>query len=134
MKKQVAIIGAGPAGMSAALQLHRFGIKTILFEQSQTGSLLKNAWCVENYLGVCPGMSGVNLLQMFRKVLTKNKIEIINSKVELLDYNSRSHLFEINADNKKYLANYAIIAAGTKPKILPLIKNARTDIKSYLFY
>ena len=52
LNKSVAVVGAGPAGMAAALQLQRFGIEAVLFEaQSKTGSPLKNAWLVENYLG-----------------------------------------------------------------------------------
>lgn len=134
MKNCVAIIGAGPAGMSAALQLSRYGIKTILFEQSRTGSLLKNAWCVENYLGVSTGKSGTSLLNVFRKVLAKNKIEIVYERVELLDYNSKSRLFKIKTCSKNYLANYTIVAAGTNSKILPLIKKAKDLIKPYLLY
>jgi thioredoxin reductase (NADPH) len=135
MKKNVAIIGAGPAGMAAALQLQRFGIKTILFEaQSQTGSLLKNAWRVENYLGMYPGRSGANLLQIFRKNLALNKIKMIGTKVESLDYDFKSRLFKIKTRDKKYSANYAIVATGTKPKIFPLIENAEAFIRPYLFY
>ena len=135
LNKNVAIIGAGPAGMAAALQLQRFGIKTILFEaERKTGSLLKNAWRVENYLGVCPGKSGTNLLQMFRKNLAQNKIKMINTKVESIDYDFKSRLFKVKTREKKYSANYVIVATGTKPKTLPLIENAEASIRPYLFY
>lgn len=135
LNKNVAIIGAGPAGMAAALQLQRFGIETVLFEaQGKTGSLLKNAWRVENYLGMYPGKSGANLLQMFRKNLALNKIKMLNTKVESLDYGVKSRLFKIKTRGKNYSANYAIVATGTKPKTFPLIKNAEVSIRPYLFY
>ncbi len=135
LNKNVAIIGAGPAGMAAALQLQRFGIKTILFEaQGKTGSLLKNAWRVENYLGIYPRKTGANLLQIFRKNLAQNKIKMVGTKVESLDYDFKSSLFKIKTRDKKYLASYAIVATGTKPKILPLIENAEASIRSYLLY
>lgn len=134
MKKRVAIIGAGPAGMAAALQLHRFGVETILFEQSKIGSLLKNAWCVENYLGICPGKSGIDLLQTFHQTLAKHRVKILYAKVESLNYDSKASLFEIKTCNKKYTADYAIVAAGTSPKTLPLIKKAETQVRPYLFY
>jgi len=135
MTKRVAIIGAGPAGMAAALQLHRFGIAAILFEQSQAaGSLLKNAWCVENYLGIYPGKSGIDLLRMFRQTLVRNKIKIVDARVELLDYSFKSHLFKIKTCNKEYVVDYAIVASGTNPKTLPLIEKAKTEVEPYLFY
>jgi thioredoxin reductase (NADPH) len=132
--KIVAIIGAGPAGMAAALQLQRFGVQTILFEQSKTGSLLKNAWCVENYPGVCPGKSGVDLLQLFRKNLAKNKVAMITEKVESLDYNFSTNLFKIKIANKDYFVDYAIIASGTSSKTLSAFENAEENIKPNLFY
>jgi thioredoxin reductase (NADPH) len=134
MIKRVAIIGGGPAGMAAALQLHRFGIEAILFDQSQAGSLLKNAWRIENYLGIYPGKSGIDLLQMFRQTLAKNKAKIVDAKVESLDYNFRFKLFKIKTCNKEYLVDYAIVASGTSHKTLPLIEKSKTELGSCLFY
>jgi thioredoxin reductase (NADPH) len=134
MRKQViAIIGAGPAGISCALQLQRFNIETILFEQSKTGSLLKNAWCVENYPGVSSGISGINLLQKFQKILVKNKIRVIKAKVEALDYNSNLKQFKIKANRKKHIVDYVVVASGTKAKVFNLIQTAATIIKQNSF-
>ncbi|CAL7963932.1 Pyr_redox_2 domain-containing protein [Gammaproteobacteria bacterium] len=134
MTKRVAIIGGGPAGMAAALQLHRFGIENILFEQGRTGSLLKNAWCVENYLGIYPGKSGIDLLQMFHRTLAKNEIKIVDAKVELLDYDFKFHLFKIKTFDKEYVVDCVIVASGTSPKTLTLIEKAKTKVEPYLFY
>lgn len=133
-KTTVVIVGAGPAGMAAALQLQRFGIKTFLLAQDAEGSLLKNAWHVENYLGISPGKSGANLLRMFRKHLRANNIETINAKVELLDYEVKSRRFKLTTATRNYSADYAIVATGTNPQVLPLIKNARNITQAYLFY
>lgn len=133
-KKVVAIIGAGPAGISCSLQLHRFNIKTILFEQSKTGSLLKNAWCVENYPGISSGISGMGLLRIFRKILAKNKIGVINTKVESLDYDCKLKKFKINAGGKKYISDYAVVASGTKAKVFNFMKKACNVVKQNLFY
>ena len=130
--KTVAIIGAGPAGMAAALQLHRFGINTLLFEQPNQNSLLKNAWRVENYLGVYPGKSGIDLLKQFQINLVKSKIKKINAKVEELNYSFKTKGFEIKTIGKVYYVDYVIVASGTKPKLL--IKNPSAAISSKLFY
>ena len=47
--EQIIIIGAGPAGMAATLQLRRFGLDPLLLEKHQLGGLLNNANLVENY-------------------------------------------------------------------------------------
>ncbi len=132
MEKTVAIIGAGPAGMAAALQLRRFGIKILLFEQKESKSLLKNAWCVENHLGCYPGKTGIKLLCDFHKHLARNKVKTIRSKVELLDYNGKTQLFRIKAAKKTYISDYAVVASGTKPKLL--LQNPPAAISNHLFY
>ena len=48
---EVIIIGAGPAGMTAAIQLKRYGIPFVLLEKERVGGLLWNANLVENYPG-----------------------------------------------------------------------------------
>ena len=54
----VIIIGAGPAGVAAAIQLKRSGLKPIVFEKDRIGGLLANANLVENYPGFPDGLSG----------------------------------------------------------------------------
>lgn len=129
--KTVAVIGAGPAGMAATLQLYRFGIKTYLFEQNSPGSLLQNAWSVENYLGCYPGESGVKLLQKFCLHLRQNKIKLLPTRVEQLGYNEKTQTFTITTRAKKYITNYAIIASGSKPKLLI---NSASNYHSQIFY
>ena len=114
MQTEVAIIGAGPAGMAAALQLKRYGIDTLLFEKNQTDSLLKNAWQVENYLGFPKAKSGPQLLKIFHKHLKEHDIEPIPEQVQQLDY--QKNKFTIKTHKTLYNAKYVIVASGTKPK------------------
>jgi len=58
MNDSMAIIGAGPAGLAAAIQLQRYGIQPFIFEEKSIGGLLKNANKIENYLGFPNGISG----------------------------------------------------------------------------
>ena len=39
----VLIVGAGPAGLTTALQLRRYGLNPLIFERAEVGGLLKNA-------------------------------------------------------------------------------------------
>ena len=55
---EVLIIGAGPAGLAAALQLRRRGVDFMFFERQRVGGLLNNANWVENYPGFPGGITG----------------------------------------------------------------------------
>ena len=83
---KVAIIGAGPAGISSAIQLKRFGIDPIVFESDQIGGLLHNANLVENYPGFPDGISGEKLCMLFIEQFNKCNTNIINEEVITLDY------------------------------------------------
>ncbi|MGE5123202.1 MAG: FAD-dependent monooxygenase, partial [Acidobacteriaceae bacterium] len=65
MVEQVIIIGAGPAGLAAAIQLKRYGVQTRLFERKKAGGLLHNANLVENYPGFPQGIAGPALVDLF---------------------------------------------------------------------
>lgn len=115
MKDKVGIIGGGPAGIAAAIQLKRFDVPTLLFDAKLPGSLLKNAHWVENYLGFYPGLSGNELLEKFHANLSEYQIEPIYTKVKNLDY--KDEIFILEAGDKTYHFDYVIVASGTKPKI-----------------
>jgi thioredoxin reductase len=113
MIHKVAIIGAGPAGIAAAIQLQRSGITPLVFEQTRIGGLLNNAFFVENYPGFPDGISGHELVAKFRKHLRKWKISILNERVTNLV--KKKNTFFIMA-RKQYCADKVIIASGTAPK------------------
>ena len=135
MNKCVAIIGAGPAGIATSVQLKRLGISIILFEQNNNnlGSLLRNAWKVENYLGISP-ISGIELLQKLTVSLNKVNIKPIYEKVESLDYDINLECFKIITAKNTYFVNHVVVASGTLPKISTLIEKQSNNIKARIFY
>jgi thioredoxin reductase (NADPH) len=112
-KYDVAIIGAGPAGIASALQLKRFGINLILFEMSRIGGLLNNAYLVENYPGFPKGISGTSLVKKFRQHLKKSKINIV--KEQVFKVTKERDNFILHA-KRNYKTKILIIGSGTKPK------------------
>lgn len=112
-KHRVAIIGAGPAGIAAAIQLQRSGITPLVFEQTRIGGLLNNAFCIENYPGFPDGISGPKLVAEFRKHLRKWKINVLDKRVTSVKKKGRS--FFVITD-KQYCADIVIIASGTIPR------------------
>ena len=64
--KDIAIIGSGPAGLSAALYAKRANLNVVVIEKEflGTGQIAESAQ-VDNYLGLC-GISGYDLGEKFR--------------------------------------------------------------------
>lgn len=124
----VAIIGAGPAGIAAAIQCQRYDLKTIVFEKAQIGGLLANANLVENYPGFPQGITGPNLVKQFMTHLQSARITVCFETVSKIDYTD--NLFSVNTSNRKIKAKYVVLASGTKPKIseIPIAKDIRTRV------
>lgn len=138
---EVAIIGAGPAGMGAATQLTRYGIDFIWFTEPANNalnnpwynSLLANAHCVENYLGM-PKTSGIDLLLSYKKQVEEYKKQPIFSTIRHLDYNTNDQAFLLHTAEKMYVAQRVIVASGTKANPHPIIENLSPDLKSKTSY
>jgi thioredoxin reductase len=110
----VVIIGGGPAGISCAVQLTRYGIKPLILEKENLGGLLLNANYIENYPGFPEGIKGPELTELLKKQLEKNKIKI--SFEEVLALSSNKRILNIKTDKNIYYSKFAVIASGTKPK------------------
>jgi thioredoxin reductase len=114
--KDVVIVGAGPAGITAAIQLKRSGIESVLFEGESVGGLLKNAHLVENYPGFPGGISGSDLISRFEKQLEETGVAVTLEEVTKLDYTDDR--FVATTDRGETVSFAAVIASGTRPKRL----------------
>lgn len=113
---EVVIIGAGPAGIAAAIQLSRYNIKPVLLEKNEIGGLLKNASLVENYPGFSDGISGIELVGLFKKHLINAGVEVDFEEVKNVDYDN--DLFFIETNKRTIKSKFLIIASGTEPEKL----------------
>lgn len=114
--KEVIIIGGGPAGMIAAIQLARYGITPLLFEKNQLGGLLWNANLVENYPGFPSGITGPKLVKLLTKHYQQMGIKTLYQTVKLINYNDS---FLVQTDENEYTSRMLVIASGTTQKNFP---------------
>ncbi|MCP5108408.1 MAG: NAD(P)/FAD-dependent oxidoreductase, partial [bacterium] len=129
MKTDVAIIGAGPAGIAAAVQLKRYGIKCLLFEKDRPGGLLKNAHRVENYPGFPRGITGPQLAELLREHLEVFRITPVIEAVEGLEYWETENCYLITTGESVYQAKIVVSACGTAPVIPEEAENLPTAIR-----
>lgn len=115
-RSEVAIIGAGPAGISAAIYLHRADVRLILLEKGETGGLLRNANLVENYPGFPEGITGIDLAGLFREQLEGLGIEVTEACVTKVQRDGAG--FSIRAGRRVFRADAVIVGTGTRPRML----------------
>jgi len=130
-KEKIAIIGAGPAGLSSAIQLKRYGIEPILLEKEEIGGLLRSANVVENYPGFPEGITGPKLIKLFKKQLKNTMVRVHFEGMLELDY--RNSVFFVNTNQRAITCRIAVIASGTKPRKLSNL-NISKDFADRIFY
>ena len=109
----IAIIGAGPAGVAAAVQLRRYGFAVDVFEKNTVGGLARNANLIENLPPFHKGISGKHYARLLKKNLLAYIDNPIYEEVESIEY--RANQFAIITDSAIRKYDIAIIASGTKP-------------------
>ena len=129
--EDVIIIGAGPGGLATALQLKRYGINPLVFEQEKIGGLLHNANLVENYPGFPGGISGPELVQQFKDQVQDLSITITHARVEELNY--LENKFRATTAKQVYQSQTVVIATGTKPRLFSDLE-IPVDLQDQVYY
>ena len=109
VRYDIAIIGSGPAGLSAAINSKIRNKNIIVFGSKDLSNKMLKAPVVNNYLGF-PGATGKELKDSFQKHIDNLKIEIrperINAIYSMGDY------FVLMVNEKSYEASTIIVATG----------------------
>lgn len=113
---KIAIIGSGPAGLSAALYTARADLKPILFSGMLLHGQVSQTHLIENYPGFPDGISGMELGQLFQKQAERFGADIEFDQVESVDLQVKP--FKICTYSQDYLADAVIISTGADPKKL----------------
>lgn len=113
------IIGAGPAGYTAAIYASRANLSPILFEGMQPGGQLTTTTEVENFPGYPEGVTGPNLMKDLRQQAERFGANIKAGYVSHVDFSKRPFEVTVN-ESDKYFAHTIIIATGASAKYLGL--------------
>lgn len=113
----VAIIGSGPAGFTAAIYASRAGLKVAVFEGLQPGGQLTITTEVENYPGFEHGIMGPEMMDVFRKQAQRFGAKSIYERIEAVSFGGQP--FGMTSDRGTvYSADAVIIATGASAKLL----------------
>jgi thioredoxin reductase (NADPH) len=115
MDYELAIIGAGPAGFSAAIYAKRSGISTIVFDRGGGGGLLQLAPNIENFAGFI-SIPGIDLVEKMKQ--HASKYADFHFYEEVKEVNPSSTGFLIKTEKASYKVGAVILCTGTEHKKL----------------
>lgn len=105
----IAIVGSGPAGLSAAINSKIRNKNIIIFGNKDLSNKLIKAPKVNNYLGF-PGTTGIELKENFQKHLNEMGLEITEERIN--NIYAMGDYFALMVNEKMYEANAIILATG----------------------
>lgn len=113
----MAVIGAGPAGLTAGIYGTRANKKVIVFEMLTPGGQIVNTSTISNY-PVAPGITGPEFGQVLSKQAEDLGVEIEYAEVSHID--KADGYFKITTEDGNFEAKTITLATGTQPRKLEL--------------
>ena len=113
----ILIIGAGPAGMTAAIYGQRGGKKTIVFDKLSYGGQVINTAEVANYPGI-PNMTGLDFADKTYNQMKDLGAEMSYEEISEIRDADKSIKTVITTSGKEYQCKAIIIATGSSPRPL----------------
>lgn len=110
------IIGAGPAGYTAAVYAARAGLNPVIITGLQQGGQLMTTTEVDNWPGAFDGIQGPELMQNMLRHVERFDTKIINDYITATDF--KTCPFTLTGERDVYTADAIIIATGASAKYL----------------
>lgn len=119
----IAILGGGPAGLTAALYGARSRANTVVFDTSMPGGQIITTDWIENYPGMPEGLNGARMGELMHAHAEKFGA-IFHSFAQVEKLVGEGGGFRIHADDEEYVARTVILATGSIPRKLGIIGEA----------
>ncbi|AKK04353.1 thioredoxin-disulfide reductase [Corynebacterium epidermidicanis] len=116
MVHDIAIIGSGPAGYTAAVYAARAELKPIMFEGIEYGGSLMTTTEVENFPGFREGIMGPELMENMRAQAERFGTQMLQEMVTKVEL--EGDVKRIWVDDELYEARAVILAMGAAPRYL----------------
>ena len=113
----VAIIGGGPAGMSAAIYAARGGMKTLVIEKIAYGGQAIKTYEIDNYPGFANNPTGEELSKAIEEHARKFDATFVSENVKSIE-NAEYGIKVIHTRRNTYMVKSIIFATGAVPKTL----------------
>jgi len=121
----VAVIGSGPAGYTAALYASRASLRTVVFQGYEAGGQLMLTTEVENFPGYPEGVMGPQMMEDFEKQASRFGAEMRPDEIERVDFSERPFRLWPEGEEEPVLARAVIIATGARARWLGLENEQR---------
>ncbi len=109
----VVILGAGPAGLTAAIYSARGGLKTLVLERQMSGGQIATTDLVENYPGFPDGIGGFELTELMKQQALRFGAEI--REIEAVESIVPGPAHQVMTSSGTYQGRSLIVATGVDP-------------------
>jgi thioredoxin reductase (NADPH) len=127
------IVGAGPAGLSAAVFAARAGFDTVVVEDGS--SILRRNAHLENFLGFPAGVNSRLLLDMGREQAERSGAEFVDADVEAVERaDSDDTRFLVRTDNGAHETDYVVVASWADASVVEAldVETTQQGSKTYV--
>ena len=114
----VAVIGAGPAGLTAGLYAARAGLSVAIYERISPGGQLAQTERVENYPGFAEGADGFELAWAMKEQAEHFGAIIVSEEVTAVDFSGE--VKTLTTPFGQHKARSVIVATGARPRKMGL--------------
>ncbi|HLF17144.1 MAG TPA: thioredoxin-disulfide reductase [Candidatus Thermoplasmatota archaeon] len=119
----IAIVGSGPAGCTAAIYAARANLKTLVVAGYEAGGQLMITSDVENYPGFAEAITGPELMKRMRAQAERFGARFVDEDATAVDFTVRP--FRVTSDSGTHAARTVIVATGSSAKWLGLPSETR---------
>lgn len=112
--RELIIIGAGPAGMSAGIYAARSALSPLIIESQMPGGQVALTDFIENYPAFPNGMSGQELTKLIEEQCNNFNVEFMNF-VQVDFVEKENKIFKLKTNQGDFFAKTVIVATGASP-------------------